>query len=238
MKRAGGGVAEATDAAAFDAWWLREGAWVEPPNRRRGGESGVQILSLEGARRCYSKRQVEHSYRSLRYPLGRPTVLREREAYEALGAIGVATPNLVYAGARKRAGVWQAILVTEALEGLVDIDQWYRTAPAAIEAGPRHAMLDELARQVALMHAGGWQHGCLYAKHVFVRCDDAGAPRVVLIDLEKCRRRRPERASRRDVDQLRRHRGEMPEADWLFFLDAYRRHFAVLQAERGDRASA
>lgn len=223
MKRAGGGAA---DAGAFDAWWLREGVWVEPPNQRRGGESGVQIVTLEGGRRCYSKRQVEHTYRSLRYPLGRPTVLREREAYAALGEIGVATPKLVYSGARKRAGVWQAILVTEALEGLVDIDQWYRTASAAVGEERRHAMLEELARQVALMHAGGWQHGCLYAKHVFVRCNDAGAPQVVLIDLEKCRRRRPERASRRDIDQFRRHRGAMPEADWSFFVDAYGRHFA------------
>ena len=140
MKRAGGGVAELTDAAAFDAWWLREGSWVEPSNQRRGGESGVQLVTLADGRRCYSKRQVEHTYRSLRYPLGRPTVLREREAYEALGAIGISTPRLVYCGARKHAGLWQAILVTEALEGLVDIDQWYRTASAAVNEASRHAM--------------------------------------------------------------------------------------------------
>lgn len=29
----------------FNHWWLRTGAWVEPPNQRRGGESGVQILA-------------------------------------------------------------------------------------------------------------------------------------------------------------------------------------------------
>jgi len=235
MKRAGGGVA---DAAAFDAWWLREGSWVEPPNRRRGGESGVQLVTLEDGRRCYSKRQVEHTYRSLRHPLGRPTVLRERDACEALGAIGVATPKLVYAGARKRAGVWQAILVTEALEGLVDIDQWYRTDSAAVHEGSRHAMLEELARQVSLMHAGGWQHGCLYAKHVFVSCDDDQAPRVVLIDLEKCRRRRPQGASRRDVEQFSRHRGAMPEGDWLFFLDAYDRRFAEACRHRNAAPAA
>ncbi len=29
----------------FNHWWLRTGAWVEPPNQRRGGESGVQTLA-------------------------------------------------------------------------------------------------------------------------------------------------------------------------------------------------
>jgi tRNA A-37 threonylcarbamoyl transferase component Bud32 len=228
------GAGGAADADAFDAWWYRQGIWVESQNLRRGGTSGVQRVTLEDGRQCYSKRQEQHLYRSLRHPFGRPTALRERDAYAALGAIGVATPKLVYCGARKRAGVWQAILVTEALEGLIDIDQWYRTASAAVGESSRHAMLDELARQVARMHAGGWQHGCLYAKHVFVRCDDAGAPQVVLIDLEKCRRRRPQRASRRDVDQFRRHRGAMPEEDWQFFLVAYHRRFA----EAGQQQNA
>jgi len=226
MNRPGGGTCHTADADAFDAWWDRQGAWVESWNQRRGGTSGVQRLTLEDGRRCYSKRQEQHLYRSLRHPFGRPTALRERDAYAALGAIGVATPKLVYCGARKRAGVWQAILVTEALEGLVDLDAWYRTASATVGEPSRHAMLDELARQVARMHAGGWQHGCLYAKHVFVRCDGAAAPQVVLIDLEKCRRRRPQRASRRDLDQLRRHRGAMTEEDWRFFVDAYGRRFA------------
>lgn len=238
MKQVGSGASHvahashATDADAFDAWWYRQGSWVESRNERRGGTSGVQLVTLEDGRHYYSKRQEEHLYRSLRYPLGRPTALRERDAYAALGAIGVATPKLVYCGARKRAGVWQAILVTEALEGLVDIDQWYRTASSACDEGARHAMLDELARQIARMHAGGWQHGCLYAKHVFVRCNDAAAPQVVLIDLEKCRRRRPQRASRRDVDQFRRHRGAMPEEDWQYFLNAYGRRFAEARRRR------
>lgn len=209
-------------ADAFSAWWSREGAWVEPPNERRGGRSGVQIIDLPGGGRAYSKRQVGHIYRSLRHPFGRPTVLREREAYDALGALGVATPVLVFSGTRREAGDWQAILVTEALEGLVDIDCWYRTRAAAVSEAQRHAMLAELGRQVARMHAGGWQHGCLYAKHVFVRCEDDAPPQVVLIDLEKCRRRPPAKASQRDIEQFGRHRGAMPEADWERFLAAYR----------------
>ena len=29
----------------FDYFWQRQGEWVEAPNQRRGGESGVQRLS-------------------------------------------------------------------------------------------------------------------------------------------------------------------------------------------------
>ena len=33
----------------FDNWWARTGEWVEEPNQRRGGESGVQLLIPETA---------------------------------------------------------------------------------------------------------------------------------------------------------------------------------------------
>ncbi|MFZ3206922.1 MAG: lipopolysaccharide kinase InaA family protein, partial [Pseudomonas sp.] len=31
-------------AMAFEQWWQLQGEWVEEPNHRRGGESGVQRL--------------------------------------------------------------------------------------------------------------------------------------------------------------------------------------------------
>ena len=41
----------------FDNWWARTGEWVEEPNQRRGGESGVQLLIPETAEQplLYSK---------------------------------------------------------------------------------------------------------------------------------------------------------------------------------------
>jgi len=61
----------------FEFYWQQQGEWVEEPNQRRGGESGVQRIHEANGRLLYVKRQVGHTYRSWRYPLGRPTVLRE-----------------------------------------------------------------------------------------------------------------------------------------------------------------
>lgn len=101
---------------AFQHWWQRQGDWVEPPNARRGGESGVQRL-LDHSGVLYAKRQIGHIYRSLLHPGGRPTVLRERNALQALDALGVSVPHLVYCGVEHdpQQG-WRGLLVTEALQ--------------------------------------------------------------------------------------------------------------------------
>ena len=48
----------------FDRWWSRRGRWVEAPNLRRSGESGVERIT-DGQRLLYCKRQQGHLYRSL-----------------------------------------------------------------------------------------------------------------------------------------------------------------------------
>ena len=76
----------ALPSTEFDRWWHSPGEWVEPANQRRGGESGVCLLQHWDTNRprLYCKRQSGHLYRSLRHPLGRPTILRELQAYRAL----------------------------------------------------------------------------------------------------------------------------------------------------------
>ena len=76
---------------AFQHWWQRQGDWVEPPNARRGGESGVQRL-LDHSGVLYAKRQIGHIYRSLLHPGGRPTVLRERNALHCRLSMHSASP--------------------------------------------------------------------------------------------------------------------------------------------------
>lgn len=87
----------------FDHWWNTSGPWVEEPNVRREGSSGVQRVSHDGGT-VYVKRQVGHTYRSFRYPLGRPTALREGVALSKLDRIGVLAPKPLYYGARKIEG--------------------------------------------------------------------------------------------------------------------------------------
>ncbi|WP_322977944.1 lipopolysaccharide kinase InaA family protein [Pseudomonas sp. C11] len=211
----------ALPSTEFDRWWNSPGEWVEEANQRRGGESGVRLLqSWDNSRPAlYCKRQTGHTHRSWRHPLGRPTILRELEAYRALARLGVRTPNIVYCAARRETGQWQALLVTEALQGFISLEQWYAQPMPAAET---QAMLRQLALTLARMHLGRWQHGCCYAKHIFIRLRAPGDVDIALLDLEKSRTRwRSASASRRDLGQLQRHRGQMPDSDMHVLLQAY-----------------
>lgn len=204
----------------FDRWWNSAGAWVEPVNQRRGGESGVQLLTRSDASQLplYCKRQVGHLYRSIRYPFGRPTVLREYDAYRTLARLGIKTPNIVYCATRRKDQQWQSLLVTESLRGFVSLTQWYEESDSP-ELNQR--VLRQVAVTLARMHQVGFQHGCCYPKHIFVKLQPGIASKadieIALLDLEKSRHRwRAKDASRHDLHQLMRHRGSIPETDVLF----------------------
>jgi len=206
----------------FADWWQQQGDWVEEPNERRDGQSGVQYLHTGDGKTLYCKRQCGHLSRSLRYPFGRPTVVREHRALEAYRAAGVRVPSLVFAGSRRQQGVWQGLLVTEELKGFISMDQWYAEDAPSVRGNATHQhMLRELAKTLSLAHAAGWQHGCLYSKHVFIRVRSQGVE-IALLDLEKARHRlRKHAAVRHDLKQFYRHRGPMPEADWFTLLQYY-----------------
>ncbi|MDR2787209.1 MAG: lipopolysaccharide kinase InaA family protein [Candidatus Accumulibacter sp.] len=173
----------------------------------------------------YCKRQTGYTYRTLSHPFVRPTILRERRAYRAFSRLGIKTPDIVYCAARQERGRWQALLLTEALREFVSLEQWY--AGNKDEALGK-AVLRRLAATLARLHLAGWQHGCGHPKHIFVKAghgeNEAPQVEIALLDLEKSRRRWCSRnASRHDLCQLTRHRGNMPEADLLFFRRVYRR---------------
>jgi len=214
----------------FEHFWQQQGEWVEEPNQRRGGESGVQRLHDDHGHLVYAKRQVGHVYRSLLHPFGRPTVLREYAALHGLEQLGVRVPNIVYCGVERDADrQWRALLISEALEGFEEIDIWYAKGGRERHGEALHErVLEDLARNLARMHLGHWQHGCLYAKHVFVKVvgeGEAARAEVALLDLEKCRRRiSRHRAAANDLRQLRRH-SSFSDADWEKLLYFYRMAF-------------
>lgn len=203
----------------FERYWRQQGEWVEAPNQRRGGESGVQRVHDANGRLLYVKRQVGHTYRNWRYPLGRPTVLRERDALIAMQRLGVGVPEMVFCGAQQGADKqWQALLVTAALDGFVEIDHWYAAGGCERYGDAVHdRVLKTIAHTLARMHLGRWQHGCLYAKHLFVRVTGSGESAqvdVALLDLEKSRQRLTAyKAASHDLKQLRRH-SSWSTADW------------------------
>ena len=206
-------------ANRFDYFWNLRGEWVEEPNQRRGGESGVQRVLSTNGRLLYVKRQTGHLYRTWQHPFGRPTVLREQEAIKGLRLLDVGVPELVFCGARRDAQQpWHALLVTAALEGFVEVDAWYAAGERERQGEAVHErLLKALAETLARMHRGRWQHGCLYAKHVFVKVDGTGANarvEVALLDFEKCRQRLTrQRAAAHDMKQLRRH-SSWNATDW------------------------
>ena len=213
----------------FDRWWAQPGEWVEPPNQRKVGESGVQRLRSSAGPLLYSKRQIGQLYRTPLYPVGRPTVLRELQALRALKRLGIKVPEVVYGAAQKIAGEWHALLVTEALEGFSSLEQWYADEGARRWGLALHQqMLQQLALILARLHLSGWQHGALYPKHIFIRVHASEGPRVeiALLDLAKCRRRFSRyAASRGDLQQLSRHRRPLGNSDWRVFIEAYQNAF-------------
>lgn len=108
----------------FNHWWATEGDWVEEPNYRRNGMSGVQCVERNG-KKLYVKRMTYHLFHSVRYPFGRPTIVREVAVIKELERAGVIVPKIVFGEAVKIEGEWRALLVTEDMAGFISIADWY-----------------------------------------------------------------------------------------------------------------
>ncbi|AWA41169.1 lipopolysaccharide kinase InaA family protein [Pseudomonas sp. 22105] len=221
---------EAAPQDRFDYYWNQRGEWVEEPNVRRGGESGVQRVVGRDGQLLYAKRQTGHIYRSWLHPFGRPTVLRELDALTGVSRLGVRVPEIVFCGAQPDPQhKWRALLVTKSLDGFQELEQW-------VAAGGREQygeavyerVLKDLAENLARMHKGRWQHSCIYIKHVFVSVTGEGESakvEVALIDLEKCRQRlTAHRAAAHDMKQLRRH-SSFSATDWKKLVYFYETAF-------------
>lgn len=221
---------EVAGVSQFDYYWNQQGEWVEEPNVRRGGESGVQRVRGADGQLLYAKRQTGHIYRSWLHPFGRPTVLRELDALTGVSKIGVRVPEIVFCGAQPDpVHKWRALLVTKSLDGFQEIMHWYEGGGRERHGEAVHdRVLKDLAENLARMHKGRWQHSCIYIKHVFVRVTgegEAAKVEVALIDLEKCRQRLTAyRAASHDMKQLRRH-SSFNSTDWKKLVYFYETAF-------------
>lgn len=200
------------------------GAWVEPPNIRRGGESGVLRVELEGLT-FYKKQQVGHVYRSLFHPFGYPTVAREAKALRAAALLGVDTPPLLYADIYKCGRDWNAVMVTAGLDGYLSLEDFYaHNLDQSLGSRRHHEILEAYGRVLARLNLGRWQHGCLYLKHVFVDFNEP-CVKVALLDLEKARKRlTAKKAGRHDLRQVKRRSGWSGD-EWEAFCRGYRYSF-------------
>ncbi|CAM3587519.1 InaA protein [Bordetella sputigena] len=204
-------------------WWSVQGEWVEEPNNRRGGFSGVQRVVLPESGDCYYvKRQRNHLFRSARYPMGRPTLLREWRSMRFCQKIGVPTAPVVFFEMRRDEQGWDAILVTRDLRGYVSLDRAFTEDLWSAEQ--RAAALRAVAATLISLHRARRKHGHLYPKEVFVNL--AGArPTVAIVDWELSRYcLTASRAARPDVRRMLKSLAGsgMTQDELRLFIDEYR----------------
>jgi tRNA A-37 threonylcarbamoyl transferase component Bud32 len=217
---------------SFAALWSLKAPWVEAPNVRRNGWSGVSRLALDeagqGGAGVYLKRQAGHCYRSPVPPfLKRPTAYREYRRLTRLAALGVAAPQVLYYGQRQVNGVWQAILLTREIPRAIALEAYLQETSGAPTAELK-TVLSATAHLIGRFHRQHFVHGALYGKHVMIDRSAAGmggpaenGPIAYLIDLEKARRQ-PLRwvAAVRDLSQFYRHT-PWTAWQWAYFLRRY-----------------
>lgn len=213
---------------AYFEWLSFPGEWVESPNERRGGFSGVQRVYLDGRPLLYRKQQSGHLYHSFRHPWGCPTVMRETEALQDCKRLGVTVPSVVFSDCVKQQGVWQGLLLTEALEGFKSLDDYRADSDSQGWSDSLHTQVVlEVGRVLGRLNAGRRQHGCVYPKHVFLSIRGEQVD-VALIDLEKSRKRfTRKQAARHDLRQSYRRLGWCGEL-WRVFLCGYQETFGVI----------
>lgn len=162
------------------------------------------------------------------------TALPEWRAIERLAALGIATTPAAGVGARGVFPNQESFLATEALQGMVHLDELQdRIAlldrPRRIAL--RRALVIQAARLARIIHANGLNHRDFYLCHFMVRDRDWSSWRpgdeltLHLIDLHRMqiRHRTPARWAIKDISGLLFSSLDagLTFTDWLRFLEEY-----------------
>lgn len=205
---------------AFQQWWDTKGEWVEEPNQRRGGMSGVQRIPLDN-KIIYVKRMTHHLFHSVCHPFGVPMVIRERARIKKFESLGVTVPKIVYCDAMKIEGVWHGLLATEEMPGYQCISDWYANEAPNASPETKQQLLEQVAHAFKKIHDAHYQHGSCSVRHIYVKTAedviDAG-----FLDLEKSRfRTLKQKAINSDFRYVGKTLGDIPQQDWQFVQDYY-----------------
>ncbi|WP_061237397.1 lipopolysaccharide kinase InaA family protein [Ectopseudomonas composti] len=205
--------------ASFDALWALKLEAVDEPNTERGGWSSVYRLELD-ERAFYLKRQSNHLTRSLLHPFGEPTFAREFRNIRRYTELGIPALQAAYFAERRLPGERRAVLLTRALDGWQDLEQWL-TRWSALDGARRASILHACGRLARCLHQAGQMHGCFYPKHIFLR-ELEGVFEAQLIDLEKTRPLLLGQRDRvKDIEPLLRRARVWNEAEVRELLGAY-----------------
>ncbi|MCD4717112.1 MAG: lipopolysaccharide kinase InaA family protein [Desulfobacterales bacterium] len=214
----------------FDALWRMDLEPLDEPNigRGPGGWSSVSSLSIQlpdgNEKSLILKRQKNHFSRTLCHPFrGIPTFEKEISNILRYKRLDIPALEPVFYENRHDSDGIQAILITEYLEGYMPLDELvssYQGKGWPDRAG-RNRLIKALASPVRKLHEKGFQHNCLYPRHLFIRWEDQEI-RMRVIDLEKNKWRPLGNKRRvRDLESLHRRTGGFTRSDRLRFLNAY-----------------
>ncbi|MHC5083530.1 MAG: lipopolysaccharide kinase InaA family protein [Planctomycetota bacterium] len=219
---------KANGLADFQALWEAPLEPVDMPNEDRGGWSQVFFLTLKAddgsVRKAIVKRQYGHLTRTpLHLIKGIPTFRREFHNIQCCADKDINSMTTVFYAERKIKGRHHAILVTEFLDGYIQLDklglQW--KAKRLGNQTQRRAVIAASAALVKKLHAHQICHGHLYPKHIMVKLsgDEVDAR---LIDLEGMRYIPvSKRHLIKDLSVLNRRNQHWPNTDKLRFILAY-----------------
>lgn len=207
---------------------------IDEPNLARGGESRVAraeaVLPDGEEALVYIKKQHDYCFRDPHAGFRkRPTLLREYRGLKRLEQLGITAPDVVLYRQRGK----DAILVTRALSGYVDLD----TALSGANPTKRVRIVAAVSQVLRRLHTRAWRHGCLYPKHVLIR-NSGVEMSVALIDLEKMRRvLSAKRAAVRDLDQLFGRSSALTKPEVDLMTEPYEAQWPGIRAKLQRRLS-
>lgn len=231
----------------FESWWALSLEAVDETNLDRGGWSTVYTYRHKG-KSFYVKRQSNHLSRGFSSRLRKiPTFEMEFQQIGRYKKNEIPCIDPVFFETRKVGGEsnleYQAILVTEALEGWVALDRLL-SGDEVIGYQNKVQLCAALASSISHLHSAGIEHYNLYPKHIFVR-PSADGFEVRFIDLETSRSNFGLLKKKcRDIETLSRRTTGISKANRLRFLLQYfgktrvdpqiRRAIGIIQ-KRSDR---
>jgi hypothetical protein len=215
-----------------DFWGLPEN-WVEEPNNRRGGWSGVSFHKLSDNNgdsfSIFVKRQENHKYFSFGNPCqARPTFFREFTNIYHLEQIGVPSVEPVFYGERFVNDRLQAVLATVALDHYSELNALFKRP--SIKESIRKTILYRIADTLRLIHSRHLRHGSLSGAHVLVKLHEDDSFDIRILDLEKMRRSWYHLyAAIRDIERFVRHTPTLNKIEHAEFVRHYARYFKPMQ---------
>jgi len=213
---------------SFEDFWNLPHQFVDDINYRKGGWSGVSLLSLGDGdlrKHYYVKRQVNQFRYSLSQPFGALTFEHEALAIKRNLKLGLPAVEIACWGVRKESGCTKGVLVTpevgfSSLENILATQQY----SSALDV-----LLYRCGEQLLEMHSYGLQHGALYPKHIYV---DQQTGAMQLIDFERARKRSSaHKAMRSDFKQLLKHLQNVPSQISDTLLGPYQSKYSKLLSE-------